>query len=95
MPGDAFFFAILATTLRSQRCPGWIVEPAVPQHDAAHFLRLERQFLDFASDKSGRTRLRRDTCEVAPGFRTAGLVGGSLLRMALNGAEHDEGKTED
>jgi hypothetical protein len=33
--------------------------------------------------------------EVAPDFRTAGLVGGSLLRMALNGAEHDEDTTED
>ena len=35
------------------------------------------------------------TGEVAPAFRTAGLVGGSLLRMALNGAEHDEDTTED
>jgi hypothetical protein len=33
--------------------------------------------------------------EVAPDFRTTGLVGGSLLRMALNGAEHDEDETED
>ena len=33
--------------------------------------------------------------EVAPDFRTTGLVGGSLLRMALNGAEHDEDTTED
>jgi hypothetical protein len=32
---------------------------------------------------------------VAPDFRTAGLVGGSLLRKALNGAEHDEDETED
>ena len=40
------------------------------------------QVLALVKDRSG------------PGFRTAGLVGGSLLRMALNGAEHDEGKTE-
>ena len=33
--------------------------------------------------------------EVAPDFRTTGLVGGSLLRKALNGAEHDEDTTED
>ena len=33
--------------------------------------------------------------EVAREFRTTGLVGGSLLRMALNGVEHDEDKTED
>jgi hypothetical protein len=33
--------------------------------------------------------------EVAPDFGTTGLVGGSLLRMALNGAEHDEDETED
>ena len=38
---------------------------------------------------------RSETSEVAPDFRTAGLVGGSLLRMALNGAEHDEDTTED
>ena len=38
---------------------------------------------------------QREGREVAPAFRTAGLVGGSLLRMALNGAEHDEDTTED
>ncbi len=37
----------------------------------------------------------RPVCEVAPEFRTTGLVGGSLLRKALNGAEHDEDETED
>jgi hypothetical protein len=33
--------------------------------------------------------------EVAPGNGTTGLVGRSLLRMAWNGAEHDEGEAED
>jgi hypothetical protein len=33
--------------------------------------------------------------EVAPDFRTTGLIGESLLRKALNGAEHDEDETED
>lgn len=33
--------------------------------------------------------------EVAPDFGTGGVVGGSLLRMAWNGAEDDEDETED
>jgi hypothetical protein len=33
--------------------------------------------------------------EVAPFFGTSGLIGESLLRMVLNGGEHDEDKTED
>jgi hypothetical protein len=37
---------------------------------------------------------KAQTCP-APDFGTTGLVGGSLLRMVLNGAEHDEDETED
>ena len=33
--------------------------------------------------------------EVAPDFGTIGLVGKSLLRMALNGAAHDQNETQD
>jgi hypothetical protein len=32
--------------------------------------------------------------EVAPDFGTSGLVGRSLLRMVLDGAENDEDETE-
>src|SRR5208283_5780005 len=51
-----------------------------------------------ASRCAGWPAMRESTSashEVAPDFRTTGLVGGSLLRKALNGAEHDEGETED
>jgi hypothetical protein len=46
-------------------------------------------------DQSPAGASRRWWREVAPEFRTTGLVGGSLLRKALNGAEHDEDETED